>query len=844
MVNNIMKRLIVALIIIAAAAAPALKPHAAYAAVGDGGTWGGGVGLGYNTSNGWGWYRYNVDNTGITPSYFFSGSNWATVRGICAAEGTNYVIGFTLRNPSGLHSIHDDVSWGEGSLSNFRGNDGLPWMNRAQALALYNTLPASQKVGFTFGSNVGWFCYSDSNWGTTGTTTVNRATAKPGDQIIWDQTLINNGPTSTGSTSIWSQTYGAGGFSIAGFEGLHDVTSGVMASGARRDPVSYQTYTVQVSDAGKTLCMELQWDPVSSSGARHGRSSKCVYIEYDFNIIGTTTVNITSPAVGQTVTWTHTLRNTGPTSTGPTKIQSSTLGTGVFTIVPPEVDVVSGVKNSRSEQMANGFTRTFNQNYVIKAADGGKTLCQQLRWTPTDSDGGTNGIAGPVCVTVPYDYELQPDLNLDKPYATYGESITVGRSVTNTGPTFSKPAQWQFHVGLIPAGGGDPAAGLTYHSSTPCAAYSMGGCVLQSSGSNVTFPLLSTDLGNYLYNIPATQQVGSRICYILSVKDRSHDSTDWVSVAECTKVVKRPLVQVWGHDVRVGDQLENGLPKDSASVRTHSFNIGSGAGTITYGSWAEYGIFAPSNNGQIISYSGSSLAGSSGRLKSAADADQKLLTFANTVSPAGRWAPPAALNSIVTAAVNMQSFASYGASSNIDAAPVADGDVKRIDWSNAQIQGTFTKTATVIIRSSTNLTIMGNIELAATSVTALGKAAQIIIIAPNIIVNSNVTRIDAWLVAVPNGDTAGVVSTCDAITSPYWSGLAAGGVCDVTPLIINGAVMARELQLRRTSGGEAGRLSDPAEIINLRADAFMMGTSSSSGLPISTLMTTELPPRF
>ncbi|NCU38990.1 hypothetical protein EOL96_08205, partial [Candidatus Saccharibacteria bacterium] len=316
-----------------------LVPSPAFAAVGAGGVWGGGVGSGYNTRNGWGWYRYNVSGAGITPSYFFSGTNWATVRNICAAEGDNYVIGFTLRNPDGLHAIHDDLGWGEAVLSNFLGNSGLPWMNRASALALYNTLPAAQKVGYTFGSNVGWFCYSDSNWTTTGSTTVNRATAAPGNTVVWTHTLRNNGPTATG-VNVRSSTVGSG-FGNA-FDGEKNIVNAPMLSGQVRNPVSWQTYTVAPGDVGKTLCQQLRWTPTNSSGGVNGMTSRCVSVPYSYTLtpqVSAIPFDAVEPGTSYTV-------NSSIANSGPTRSRSSQWQLSYFTLSPGVAIPVGGISGA------------------------------------------------------------------------------------------------------------------------------------------------------------------------------------------------------------------------------------------------------------------------------------------------------------------------------------------------------------------------------------------------------------------------------------------------------------------------------------------------------------------
>jgi hypothetical protein len=65
-------------------------------------------------------------------------------------------------------------------------------------------------------------------------------------------------------------------------------------------------------------------------------------------------------------------------------------------------------------------------------------------------------------------------------------------------------------------------------------------------------------------------------------------------------------------------------------------------------------------------------------------------------------------------------------------------------------------------------------------------------------------------------------------------------------LTVNGPVIANRLLMYRTYGAEAGQRSgDPAEVFNLRPDAYLWASGQQSGSgKIRTVQTTELPPRF
>jgi hypothetical protein len=72
-------------------------------------------------------------------------------------------------------------------------------------------------------------------------------------------------------------------------------------------------------------------------------------------------------------------------------------------------------------------------------------------------------------------------------------------------------------------------------------------------------------------------------------------------------------------------------------------------------------------------------------------------------------------------------------------------------------------------------------------------------------------------------------------------------IADCNQLLrIDGPIMAQHLRLRRTAGvGPGGAAGDPAEIINLPADAYLWAQSAggNDGRALTTF-TTELPPYF
>jgi len=153
----------------------------------------------------------------------------------------------------------------------------------------------------------------------------------------------------------------------------------------------------------------------------------------------------------------------------------------------------------------------------------------------------------------------------------------------------------------------------------------------------------------------------------------------------------------------------------------------------------------------------------------------------------------------------------------------------------------------VINAPNTTVTIGSNIDYTTGALSGISDIPQVVIIAKNIIIADSVTNVDAWLVATGSG-ADGIINTCGA-----------GGVTQATlpnatqcgaRLNVNGPVLANHLILRRTAGADASagagaQPGDPAEVFNLRADAYVWSSSYSPGTGrIPTVNTVELPPRF
>jgi hypothetical protein len=152
------------------------------------------------------------------------------------------------------------------------------------------------------------------------------------------------------------------------------------------------------------------------------------------------------------------------------------------------------------------------------------------------------------------------------------------------------------------------------------------------------------------------------------------------------------------------------------------------------------------------------------------------------------------------------------------------------------------------LKSSGTVTIVGNqyydINNGGAKYKNISQLPQLVIIANKIDIAAAVTQIDAWLYT----DSGGSINTC--VTDEL--GATVGAITNLTvgkcknKLTVNGPVSTGKLYLWRTAGSGAGGASgDPAEVFNLRADAYLWAYARASGSGrVTTVYTTELPPRY
>jgi hypothetical protein len=452
------------------------------------------------------------------------------------------------------------------------------------------------------------------------------------------------------------------------------------------------------------------------------------------------------------------------------------------------------------------------------------------------------------------EYSLTPSVTSNVPnVVSYGAIITFAHNVAKTGTTsrntgiavkqYVIPPNGTFNkdVGMLDSvttnndpryNSGNVSASTLYQGNGNLV-FTASSTII-SSASVVDFPdsILTVDTGNYT--------PGTLICRILAL-DPPTQKDDFPrgrwSAPICVKIGKKPSVQIWGGDLISANAVNAGYATKNINDTKR-----------TFGSWVEYGIFAVN----IITgaASGSAYAGPQG-LANATVCKESQLSFTNAADSSG-----CKNGGDIGNYANSPSIPDVAASFPASSAPFFGSNDLSVQSQNGVFRvsgdaislsaGNIQKGRWVVINApEATVTITGDIKYTEGQLLSVSDIPQVIIIANKIIINSNVTRVDAWLVA---SGTDGIIETCNINSSSYkltGPDRLTVNKCNL-PLIVNGPVMAKQLWLRRTGGSGSGPASgDPAEVFNLRPDAYMWANLHSAGNNrVQTVYSTELPPRL
>ena len=290
-------------------------------------------------------------------------------------------------------------------------------------------------------------------------------------------------------------------------------------------------------------------------------------------------------------------------------------------------------------------------------------------------------------------------------------------------------------------------------------------------------------------------KVGEKFCTALAIRNYSSASNAYfISPSSCRNISKRPSVQILG-----GSIISTGGIDTSES--TYLGN--------RFGSWTDFAVIGGTQNEPKVKRMNSGASAIGGVSTTQTFCNRSPLTIAN-----------AGCTSTTTALGQSNIIASTDFVRKLFAYFRNNTDISRI------IANPPSPHQTSIVRIDSDLTITGNIINPHPD-------SQVIIIAKNININSNVTQLDAWLVAASlNSEgtivTGGTIDTCADVGDNALSST----VC-TNRLTINGQLYGGNIKFKRTTGGdpaEAGgsTLAYPAEIINYTPSTYLWGANQSN----------------
>lgn len=401
------------------------------------------------------------------------------------------------------------------------------------------------------------------------------------------------------------------------------------------------------------------------------------------------------------------------------------------------------------------------------------------------------------------------------------------------------------------------------------------------------------------FNVPDLE-AGTRFCVAVAIYPSTSGSDNnllatgddkWnISRPSCFTITKKPSMQVWGGGIYINNgasdvETSTSIKNNLKSINGYEYNIKSSNGTRVFGSWAEQALIATGNvkglgSGASMGYSsytnglfpnptfkntasgninpgGSyeesldfclrsplSMANASG-LKADGRTCKNANGFVGSISGSGSSNVDNDRNSIINTLINngvssKSTYCSFNGDTILGSTEGYGDNEGELRDKDCKATKTLPLGTTKIIhvKNKGNVTISSDLQYTSGPYNALSDIPKLIIYSTgNININCNVGRIDAVLIADGNVDTCPVEKDEDRANREYSN-----------QLIINGAIIAKNLKLNRTYGAAAGVNSIiPAEIVKYDATLYLWGAreaemGQSGGL--TDAYTHELPPRY
>jgi len=555
------------------------------------------------------------------------------------------------------------------------------------------------------------------------------------------------------------------------------------------------------------------------------------HIDMDVYVMsGSTTVSNASPSPGDTITFSHYVKNTGPNTTAPTHI----FWGAVQTIPAPETYPGGGDAGSFN---ANQQKNVFNHTFVIPpATPPGTQYCELVAWVPSTSWDSSTPRGSPVCATVSSNYSLTPTVNVtvnggsSTGGAEVGDNVTFTYAANNAGPGGSAS------VGCTVYGLTKPGS---YAVPTPADSTSDPGFVSPATGCPRTFALGNTTIASETIDSGsiAAGNLNKTICRSLYVDPASSGGAA-AGAEACVRIVAKPYARAYGGDVSAGNGLDSGSGACATNAQAAVVGWNRGSANGYAGAGAQFAVMAIN---QINDFS--TALGNSGGATTPSG-----LAFANTTTGGSNFggsfgSMPCIQNYYGTMPGSVlalpASVSSMVSGSYAGAGPVTLGGGSIVNPNNR---------ITVYINGdvfiSSNITYSGSWSVGSMPLFRL-------IVRGNIIIDNDVSQLDGLYIAQQNGATGGTIYTCgvnSSGTTPFPpTDPTFYSQCSHQKLTVNGAFIANQVQLGRTIGtlskataGETDAAGSAAEAFNYSPIMWIPQPSNSSNNGYDAI--TTLPP--
>lgn len=405
---------------------------------------------------------------------------------------------------------------------------------------------------------------------------------------------------------------------------------------------------------------------------------------------------------------------------------------------------------------------------------------------------------------------VKPTATLSPQIAMPGQTFTGTSSINYVGPV-NTPAQVD-------------ARRLVWSDTNHDGTYDAGEPIhFDQTANNITIPAAGRALPPWT-DVADPGKYGNRVCFGLFLTPANATTrTNPASDIDCSEIARKPKLQVWGGDVRVQGRIET-------SVSPFDPN--------DYGSWGEYGVLSTGVNAGFASGSGLNNGTNSPDSR-----PWNMLTFANRNNGApsyGTFTPMAPTSLSAQFPAVIPAVAPAGNLGSLASGTYQTANLTITPSTIGQQAG---KGKKIIIRATGTVTISGDITYqgaAGNTFNSADQIPQVVIIANKINIQGSVKNIDAWLLTT---GATGAINTCSDVAP------AAALNSTICPnrLTVNGPLETAHLYLRRTggSGSTPATAGDPAEVFNLRGDAYIWGrTQAAQNGKAQTVYSKELPPRF